>query len=137
MWKRWHKWSVLIFHTWLVYVEDMTENAFRPEGRITHISSCVYMYIYIYIYIQISNCQFWRKDLAFELFTVNSVYKIIVGLSWFFVLTSLFLHSSESRHTNQLCSISQCNSDSLLNEVNDFPWIWGNLLFMYLNPFYL
>ena len=102
-----------------------------------HFLLCVYVYIYIYIYIQISNCQFWRKDLAFELFTVNSVYKIIVGLSWFFVLTSLFLHSSESRHTNQLCSISQCNSDSLLNEVNDFPWIWGNLLFMYLNPFYL
>lgn len=25
--------------------------------------------------------------------------------------------SSESRHTNQLCSISHCDSDSLLNEV--------------------
>ncbi|KAG8632228.1 hypothetical protein MANES_18G004200v8 [Manihot esculenta] len=39
-----------------------------------------------------------------------------IGPPLYFVVKN-YNYSSESRHTNQLCSISQCNSDSLLNEI--------------------
>ncbi|CAL0305893.1 unnamed protein product [Lupinus luteus] len=39
-----------------------------------------------------------------------------VGPPLYFVVKN-YNYSSESLHTNQLCSISQCNSDSLLNEI--------------------
>ncbi|KAG7971471.1 hypothetical protein I3843_07G135700 [Carya illinoinensis] len=39
-----------------------------------------------------------------------------VGPPLYFVVKN-YNYSSESRHTNQLCSISQCDSDSLLNEI--------------------
>ncbi|OIV97566.1 hypothetical protein TanjilG_12323 [Lupinus angustifolius] len=39
-----------------------------------------------------------------------------VGPPVYFVVKN-YNYSSESLHTNQLCSISQCNSDSLLNEI--------------------
>ncbi|KAE8057400.1 hypothetical protein FH972_014096 [Carpinus fangiana] len=39
-----------------------------------------------------------------------------IGPPLYFVVKS-YNYSSESRHTNQLCSISQCDSDSLLNEI--------------------
>ncbi|CAI8600204.1 unnamed protein product [Vicia faba] len=39
-----------------------------------------------------------------------------IGPPLYFVVKN-YNYSSESTHTNQLCSISQCNSDSLLNEV--------------------
>ncbi|KAM1909294.1 hypothetical protein ACFX13_038070 [Malus domestica] len=39
-----------------------------------------------------------------------------IGPPLYFVVKN-FNYSSESRHTNQLCSISQCDSDSLLNEI--------------------
>ncbi|XP_034215216.1 NPC intracellular cholesterol transporter 1-like isoform X3 [Prunus dulcis] len=39
-----------------------------------------------------------------------------IGPPLYFVVKN-YNYSSESRHTNQLCSISQCDSDSLLNEI--------------------
>ncbi|KAK7351808.1 hypothetical protein VNO77_11517 [Canavalia gladiata] len=39
-----------------------------------------------------------------------------IGPPLYFVVKN-YNYSSESIHTNQLCSISQCNSDSLLNEI--------------------
>ncbi|XP_010242906.1 PREDICTED: Niemann-Pick C1 protein-like [Nelumbo nucifera] len=39
-----------------------------------------------------------------------------VGPPLYFVVKN-YNYSSESRHTNQLCSISQCDSNSLLNEI--------------------
>ncbi|KAM4122351.1 hypothetical protein ACB094_01G077000 [Castanea mollissima] len=39
-----------------------------------------------------------------------------IGPPLYFVVKN-YNYSSESRHTNQLCSISQCESDSLLNEI--------------------
>ncbi|KAG9151287.1 hypothetical protein Leryth_002836 [Lithospermum erythrorhizon] len=39
-----------------------------------------------------------------------------IGPPLYFVVKN-YNYSSESMHTNQLCSISQCNSDSLLNEI--------------------
>ncbi|KAJ9673314.1 hypothetical protein PVL29_023105 [Vitis rotundifolia] len=39
-----------------------------------------------------------------------------IGPPIYFVVKN-YNYSSESRQTNQLCSISQCNSDSLLNEI--------------------
>ncbi|XP_004301979.1 PREDICTED: niemann-Pick C1 protein-like [Fragaria vesca subsp. vesca] len=39
-----------------------------------------------------------------------------IGPPLYFVVKN-FNYSSESRHTNQLCSISQCDSESLLNEI--------------------
>ncbi|KAI4336697.1 hypothetical protein L6164_015190 [Bauhinia variegata] len=39
-----------------------------------------------------------------------------IGPPLYFVVKN-YNYSSESRHTNLLCSISQCNSDSLLNEI--------------------
>jgi hypothetical protein len=43
---------------------------------------------------------------------------VLALLCWEWFDLMLFSHlSSESTHTNQLCSISQCNSDSLLTEV--------------------
>ncbi|XP_062163882.1 uncharacterized protein LOC133870706 [Alnus glutinosa] len=39
-----------------------------------------------------------------------------IGPPLYFVAKN-YNYSSESRHTNQLCSISQCDSDSLLNEI--------------------
>ncbi|XP_057435160.1 uncharacterized protein LOC130727894 isoform X2 [Lotus japonicus] len=40
-----------------------------------------------------------------------------IGPPLYFVVKN-YNYSSESTHTNQLCSISQCNSDSLLNEIS-------------------
>ncbi|KAL8090154.1 uncharacterized protein LOC141697492 isoform X1 [Apium graveolens] len=40
-----------------------------------------------------------------------------VGPPLYFVVKD-YNYSSESRHTNQLCSISQCDSNSLLNEIS-------------------
>ncbi|XP_050376626.1 uncharacterized protein LOC126794026 [Argentina anserina] len=39
-----------------------------------------------------------------------------IGPPLYFVVKN-YNYSSKSRHTNQLCSISQCDSDSLLNEI--------------------
>ncbi|XP_050204981.1 uncharacterized protein LOC126655019 [Mercurialis annua] len=39
-----------------------------------------------------------------------------IGPPLYFVVKN-YNYSSESKHTNQLCSISQCDSDSLLNEI--------------------
>ncbi|WCJ44712.1 NPC intracellular cholesterol transporter 1 [Euphorbia peplus] len=39
-----------------------------------------------------------------------------IGPPLYFVVKN-YNYSSESRHTNQLCSISKCDSDSLLNEI--------------------
>lgn len=52
----------------------------------------------------------WKK-----LACVNS---IIILLSWSSSWWICSSFSSESSHTNQLCSISKCDSNSLLNEVN-------------------
>lgn len=41
---------------------------------------------------------------------------VLLCWEWFYLMLFPDL-SSESTHTNQLCSISQCDSDSLLNEV--------------------
>uniref|UniRef100_A0A2P2MG79 Niemann-Pick C1 protein-like n=1 Tax=Rhizophora mucronata TaxID=61149 RepID=A0A2P2MG79_RHIMU len=47
----------------------------------------------------------------------NDVSKYLrIGPPVYFVVKN-YNYSSESRDTNQLCSISQCNSDSLLNEI--------------------
>ncbi|KAI9201267.1 hypothetical protein LWI28_020944 [Acer negundo] len=40
-----------------------------------------------------------------------------IGPPLYFVVKN-YNYSSESRHTNQLCSISQCDSNSLLNEIS-------------------
>ncbi|XP_024020068.1 Niemann-Pick C1 protein isoform X2 [Morus notabilis] len=40
-----------------------------------------------------------------------------IGPPLYFVVKN-YNYSSESRHTNQLCSISRCDSDSLLNEIS-------------------
>uniref|UniRef100_A0A7N0U220 SSD domain-containing protein n=2 Tax=Kalanchoe fedtschenkoi TaxID=63787 RepID=A0A7N0U220_KALFE len=40
-----------------------------------------------------------------------------IGPPLYFVVKN-YNYSSQSRHTNQLCSISQCNPDSLLNEIS-------------------
>ncbi|KAA8537407.1 hypothetical protein F0562_026906 [Nyssa sinensis] len=47
----------------------------------------------------------------------NNVSKYLrIGPPLYFVVKN-YNYSSESRHTNQLCSISQCDSNSLLNEI--------------------
>nr|CAN68425.1 hypothetical protein VITISV_038862 [Vitis vinifera] len=51
-----------------------------------------------------------------------------IGPPLYFVVKD-YNYSSDSRHTNQLCSINQCDSNSLLNEV--LPWIeYITLFFM-------
>ncbi|PRQ25180.1 putative protein patched/dispatched [Rosa chinensis] len=48
----------------------------------------------------------------------NSISEYLrVGPPLYFVVKD-YNYSSESRHTNQLCSISQCESNSLLNEIS-------------------
>lgn len=50
--------------------------------------------------------------------SLNKFWMLLVRDQSFFDFAQLF--SSESRQTNQLCSISQCDSNSLLNEVKVF-----------------
>lgn len=50
---------------------------------------------------------------------------------------SLTMLSSESRQTNQLCSISQCDSDSLLNEVCLSPFHFHRKMYVFSNIFYV
>ncbi|KAH9654812.1 SSD domain-containing protein [Citrus sinensis] len=47
----------------------------------------------------------------------NTTEYLRVGPPLYFVVKD-YNYSSESRHTNQLCSISQCDSNSLLNEIS-------------------
>ena len=60
------------------------------------------------------------------------------NINWIlFMLMLFYLCSSESRKTNQLCSISRCDSDSLLNEVCPmFPWFQERLFFLCIISLY-